>query len=201
MANQRFEEIDVERINIVESDGTLRLTISSNGRSPDPVLAGTPDSREGQRGAGLIFFNDDGFEVGGLGWSGTVGHADSGLTFDRFGNDQVISIGYHEQDGAYGYSMEFCDRPDEPMIATVDRAKEIAAMPPGDDQDAAIRAESEKHARRIVIGRGHTGEATIGMLDRKGRPRIMLTVDPNDEPRILFLDSEGNVTFSLPPDA
>jgi hypothetical protein len=200
MANQRFEEIDVERINIVEPDGTLRLTIANNARSPDPLLEGTPDSRAGTRGAGLIFFNDEGFEVGGLGWSGTIGSGDSSLTFDRFGQDQVISIGYHENDGAYGYSIEFCDRPTESILTTVENAKRITEMEPGDEKVRAIKEEQEKHPSRIVIGRGVTGEATVGLLDTKGRPRIMMTVGADDEPRLLFLDADGNVTFSLPPE-
>src|SRR5688572_14476910 len=36
----RFTEIDVERINVVEKDGKLRLTISNAARLPDPIIGG-----------------------------------------------------------------------------------------------------------------------------------------------------------------
>jgi len=62
----KFEEIDAERINIVEN-GKLRLTISNNERSPGPILGGHyMKTREGKRGAGFIFFNDEGDECGGM---------------------------------------------------------------------------------------------------------------------------------------
>ena len=38
----RFTEIDVERINIVEPDGNLRMVISNRPRSIGPVYKGMP---------------------------------------------------------------------------------------------------------------------------------------------------------------
>src|SRR5690348_9808518 len=35
-----FAEIDVERINVVEQNGKLRLTISNAARLPDPIIGG-----------------------------------------------------------------------------------------------------------------------------------------------------------------
>ena len=36
--NTKFEEIAVERINVVEKDGKLRLVIANRARLPDPVI-------------------------------------------------------------------------------------------------------------------------------------------------------------------
>jgi len=36
----KFEEIDVERINVVEKDGKVKLVISNKDRFPDPVIKG-----------------------------------------------------------------------------------------------------------------------------------------------------------------
>src|SRR2546427_3070101 len=66
----RFEEIDVERINVVEKDGTLRLVISNKARGPDPVVSGKTYPRTGGNRAGFIFFNDEGNEDGGLVYGG-----------------------------------------------------------------------------------------------------------------------------------
>ena len=62
----KFSEIDVERINIVEKSGRLRMTISNQERAPDPIADGTRGTRQGGNQAGLIFFNDKGDECGGL---------------------------------------------------------------------------------------------------------------------------------------
>src|SRR5687767_7640344 len=111
MANQKFEEIDVERINVREPDGTLRMTIAGNARTPDPLLEGTDMDRTGTRGAGLLFFTDEGFECGGLVYTGKDGEAAASLTYDRYRTDQVIQVAYGERDGAWEGGLVIQDRP------------------------------------------------------------------------------------------
>jgi hypothetical protein len=41
----KFDEIDVERINIVEKDGKLRLVLSNRDRSPAVLFKGSPSDR------------------------------------------------------------------------------------------------------------------------------------------------------------
>ena len=60
-----FKEIDAERINIVEGDGTLRLVIS-NHKLQHPGRMDGKDLPRRDRPAGMIFFNDEGDECGGL---------------------------------------------------------------------------------------------------------------------------------------
>src|SRR5215467_5493007 len=69
----KFEEIDVERINVVEKDGKLRLVISNRDRSPGPIAYGKPFGYPGGSRPGMIFFNDEGSENGGLTFSGKQG--------------------------------------------------------------------------------------------------------------------------------
>ena len=54
----RFSEIDVERINVVEPDGKLRMVISNRPRSIGPVYKGRPFGYEGGSRPGMILFND-----------------------------------------------------------------------------------------------------------------------------------------------
>src|SRR5258706_12394240 len=61
----KFTEIDVERINVVEPDGKLRLVISNRARSIGPIYKGKPFGYPGGTRPGLIFFNDEGTENGG----------------------------------------------------------------------------------------------------------------------------------------
>ena len=63
----RFTEIDVERINVVEADGTVKLVIANRGRAPDQVLEGESRPRaENNKSPGITFFDDAGDEAGGL---------------------------------------------------------------------------------------------------------------------------------------
>src|SRR5215475_266480 len=66
----RFTELDVERINIVEPDGKLRMVISNRPRSIGPVYQGKPFGYAGGTRPGIIFFNDEGTENGGLTFTG-----------------------------------------------------------------------------------------------------------------------------------
>ena len=54
---QKFEEIDVERINIVEKDGKLRMVISNEARQHPGIANGKVIERKGPRPPGMIFFN------------------------------------------------------------------------------------------------------------------------------------------------
>ena len=82
----RFTELDVERINIVEPDGKLRMVLSNRPRSIGPIYKGKPFGYEGGGRPGIIFFNDEGTENGGLTFTGSRGadgkyRASSGFSF------------------------------------------------------------------------------------------------------------------------
>src|ERR671919_2418835 len=99
--NQKFGEIDVERINVVEPDGKLRLVISNRARSIGPIYKGQPFGYPGGTRPGIIFFNDEGTENGGLTFQGRRnpdGTFSSGvyLLFDQFNQDQVVVLAYSD---------------------------------------------------------------------------------------------------------
>src|SRR5262249_54249297 len=58
----KFEEIDVERINVVEPNGLYRMVISNRPRSIGPIYKGKPFAYVGGNRPGIIFFNDEGTE-------------------------------------------------------------------------------------------------------------------------------------------
>jgi hypothetical protein len=60
--NQKFDEIDVERINIVEKDGKLRMVISNRERQHPGISNGKVIPRPNGRPPGMIFFNHKGDE-------------------------------------------------------------------------------------------------------------------------------------------
>ena len=63
--NQRFSEIDVERINIVEKDGTVKMIITNVERFPTgkDSLNGRPTNESRKKRAGMLFFNEEGIEL------------------------------------------------------------------------------------------------------------------------------------------
>src|SRR5580698_1055176 len=92
---QSFDEITVHRINVVEPDGTLRMVISNKADFPGVIIKGKETPHPGRQTAGMLFFNDEGTENGGLIFGGEKdkqGNASSygHLSFDRYEQDQVF---------------------------------------------------------------------------------------------------------------
>src|SRR6185369_7148403 len=94
---QNLGEITVERINVVDANGTLRLVIANKDRMHPGIIDGVAMSRPRPE-AGLIFFNDEGDEVGGIGYrNGTINGqriASDNMTFDQLKQDQTIGFHY-----------------------------------------------------------------------------------------------------------
>src|SRR4029453_9682192 len=62
---EAFNEVDVQRINIVEPDGTVRMIISDPARAPGAIFKGKEYPHpDGRKVAGMIFYNDEGTESG-----------------------------------------------------------------------------------------------------------------------------------------
>jgi len=66
MKKATFDEISVQRINIVEPDGTLRMALSDRSKAPGLISKGKEYSHEERETAGILFFTDEGTENGGL---------------------------------------------------------------------------------------------------------------------------------------
>src|SRR2546425_12003976 len=115
--SQNLGEITVERINVVDKDGTLRLVISDKDRMHPGVIDGKVIDRP-RPVAGMLFFNDEGDEVGGLTYSGRVAgeqrNAQGGITFDQLKQDQTIGLRYSEVNGRRTAALEVWDRSDRP---------------------------------------------------------------------------------------
>lgn len=204
---ERFEEIDVERINVVDPDGTLRLTISNKVRQPDAVMDGKfLRSRKGESGAGFIFFNEAGDECGGFNWRGGTNEegfsAGAGFSFDQFKSDEALTMSYSEDSSGRFTGLRIQDRPTEPPISQVvtEELHPAMQMEEGEEKDQKIASIRQKFAgrERIVLGRGRNGEAALTLGDSKGRARIKIYVDEQDNPRFEVFGENGEVTFSLP---
>ncbi len=208
----KFEEIDAERINILEKDGKVRLTISNNERAPGGTVSGVElKSREGKRiGAGLIFFNDEGDECGALVYSGkTVDGKTAALgtiRFDHYRQNEAVGITYGEDGRGRKSGLEVWDQPSIPISAEFGRQfEEIQhTMKDGPEKNEALKKLRTQHqdefgwTDRVFVGRTPKNEAAVLLMDTKGRPRIRMAVDNSNAASLQFLDENGKVVHSLP---
>jgi hypothetical protein len=122
---------NVERINVMEPDGKYRLVISNRPRSIGPIYKGKPFGYAGGNRPGLIFFNDEGTENGGLTFTGTRGadgryRASTHMSFDQFNSDQVLNLDYQDNNGRRVTGFSINDRAD---IDIYDYVKQSEALP------------------------------------------------------------------------
>src|ERR1700761_4223269 len=98
--NPEFDKVIVHRIDVVEPDGTLRMVISNKNQLPPVIIKGKehPEMGEPRPQAGMIFYNDEGTENGGLIFAGRKNEkgevVDSGgsLSFDKYGAGQIVQL-------------------------------------------------------------------------------------------------------------
>ena len=201
---QTFGEITVGRINVADADGTLRMVISNKDRMHPGVMDGVTIDRP-RPVAGMLFFNDEGDEVGGLTFTGRTGEktrsANSGLMFDQLNQDQTIGISYSETDGRRNAGFTVWDRADSPLSDLIRQLNDANKMTDAAAKDArlkAIRASAPPGPRRVFVGKNQDRSATVSLADADGRPRLRLTVDAAGNPRIEFLDETGKVVTKIP---
>ena len=204
----KFDEIDVERINVVEKDGKLRMIISNRDRSSGPIAYGKPFGYAGGNRPGIIFFNDEGTENGGLTFSGKRG-ADGKyastvhMSFDQYNEDQVVVLQYSDDNGRQRKGLQIADRADVPILELVKQQEALQKMPDGPAKDSAMKRFMEPRpgeplfAQRVYVGRDPSKTALVLLSDKMGHPRLRLSVDSLGKASLDFLDAEGKVARSI----
>ena len=207
---QKFTEIDVERINVVEKDGKLRMVLSNRDRSIGPIYKGKPFGYAGGNRPGIIFFNDEGTENGGLTFTGQrqpdgTYRASSGFSFDQFNQDQVLYLQYNDNNGRRNVGLTVADRANTDIYDLVaERDSIMKALPEGAARDSALQRWAAPRngvplfAQRVYVGRDLRKAAVVNLSDPDGKPRLRLMVDSLGAPSLEFLDASGNVTSRLP---
>ena len=168
--SQAFDEIQVHRINVVEPDGTLRMVISNHDRLPGVIVQGRESPKVDRPQAGMLFYNNEGSENGGLIFGGHRNEkgeiVDSGgsLSFDKYGASQIVQL-----------------------VGVDDKDNKFAGLAVNDQN------------RRIWVGRKDDGAAVVSLMDAKGKKRIVMQVAADGTASLNFLDTEGHVVRSLIP--
>jgi hypothetical protein len=201
---QKMDELTVQRLNVIDANGTLRLVLSGKDRMHPGILDGKLIDRA-RPVAGLIFFNDEGDEVGGLTITGQerdgTRRANALLAFDQIKQDQTIALAYSEANGQRSTGLTVWDRPEVRLSTLIDKLNAAQKITDPAERDKAIqaaRASMPPSPRRVFVGKNTDRSAAIMLADAAGKPRLNLRVDASGEATIEFLDASGNVTQRLP---
>ena len=194
------EEIDVQRINIREPDGTLRMVISNTNAAPGFLVKGKEYPHPTRSDAGIIFMNNEGTENGGLIFDGGKKdgkvYGSGHLSFDQYEQDQVISLDQGEDDGVRHATLTFNDRPDTPFPwDLIERYK----TPDGQTELKKLEESGGLGVQRVVLGKTKERNSILELKDAKGRARLVLKVVPDGSATIEFLDEAGKVVRTLTP--
>jgi hypothetical protein len=189
-----FTELNVQRINVREPDGTLRMTISNTATAPGLIFKGKEHAFPNRQAAGILFFNDEGTENGGLLFGGAKKgkNASSGghLSFDQYEQDQVISLDQTEEYGRRRAGLTFFDRPATPIpLELIDRMN----TPEGDAEFEKLKEAGGFGYPRLFVGKTENRASTVILRDAKGLARLKLTVTPAGAASIEFIDESGKI--------
>ncbi|MDF2157226.1 hypothetical protein [Algoriphagus sp. CAU 1675] len=213
--HQKFETIDVQRINIVEADGTVKLIVTNAGLFPNgsEKINGRLTNPDRKKRAGMLFFNEDGQECGGLIYDGEKkenGHSSGlSLTFDQYDGDQVMQLLTTDtQKGDQRFvssSLVFNDRPvKESQERTIAIMEELAVLRKNDPEAFKAKYQEYKEqqliggAPRIMLGKSRSQNNGLFLFDDQGMPRAMFYLDKDNQPKLEAYDEQGNVTHSWP---
>jgi hypothetical protein len=204
-APQRIDELTVQRINVVDANGTLRMVLSNKDRMHPGVMDGKMIDRP-RPVAGLLFFNDVGDEVGGLTFTGQAvngqGAANAGLMFDQWKQDQTIGIQYSESQGQRSAGLQVWDRSDTQRLSElIERLNAANAIQDTTARAAAVketRAQAQPGHQRLFVGKDRGRASVVNLFDASGRPRLLLKVEADGAASIEFLDAAGKVINRLP---
>ncbi len=184
---QKFAEIDVERINVVEKGCKVKLVITNKERQPDPIIAGKTLPRD-SKSPGILFYNSEGDEVGGLIFDGYKKdgkvEAFNSLTFDQYQQDQTLQLVHDDSNGSRLVRMRIKDRPNIPLPEHAKRLEEVGKMKDGAEKSAAMKPILAPDG--VFVGKS-SGNAAVWLFDTEGKPRIKMVVDASGTRRYFFI--------------
>lgn len=171
------DRISARRIDIVDADGTIRMTLS--GETPAPIIDGIQYKRAFNV-AGLILYDDKGSERGGFG------------TADVEGGIAVLALDHPAMD-AIGWRVS----PDGSVAFSINQAPPLVREPALGN--ALVPGVSTPTRMQFTVAAD--GTPAVSLSDKNNKPRIRMTVTEEGFGSIQFLDAEGTVIHSITPEA
>ncbi len=200
---EKFDELIVKKITVVGEDNSPRMVLSNETRQHSGRMNGI-DWPKRERPAGIIFFNNQGDECGGLIYKATEkdGKIVSGMSFtmDNYKNDQVLQILNDEQ---YVDGKTFIERGisinEYPEGADHDvknqKLKELNKIKDDKERKEKINElmKKEEQVQRLFMGRTQGNSSGLFLAGADGKLKMMIYVDEKGEPKIQTLNEKGEV--------
>ncbi len=184
-----LKELNVEKLNICEPDGTVKMALFNSQNVPSLILEGEdllPGHRANDGISGAMFYNNHGDECGGLIYGSTVdeeGKVEMGmsLTFDKWKQDQVVQIHLDKDGEQERYGISIYDRPDYSIKKSLDMINEFREETDRDKQIKLVEQIQAKNQRRLFVGHDVDGETKVSLYDSLGKEKIKLYINDKDE--------------------
>jgi hypothetical protein len=197
-----LDELTVKRINLLGEDGSLRMVMSNETRQHSGRMNGK-DWPKRERPAGLIFFNEEGNECGGLIYKGKTkdGKTVSGMsiTMDQYNEDQVLQILNSESlDNGKAFFERGISINEFPLGSNIDQrnAKLEDLKKIGDEKERKQKIsefyKNETSKNRLFIGKTKGNSSGLFLAGPDGQPKMMIYVDDKGVPKIETFDDKGN---------
>lgn len=198
-----FDEINVKKINIIEKDGTIRMVISNKELQHSGRMNGK-DADKRERPAGLLFFNDEGDECGGLIYqtknteNGKI--AGMSITMDRYKDDQVLQIlndEFIQKDKIMSQRGLFInDFPSNSNLETrnkaIQEAQKISDEKTRNEKLSQIY-QSQGSKNLLFLGKTKGNSQGLFIADANGMPKMMIYVDEKGNPKIQTFNDKGEI--------
>ena len=187
--NLRLTTLDVERINIVEPDGTVKMILTNVDQFPTgkgTQINGRQTTPHRKKRAGMLFFNEEGIECGGFIYDGMKkGNQHSSglsLTYDQYDGDQVmqlLNVDSKDKNGKRNVNT---------MLMFNDRSKD----------ESISQGKIGTGVPRIMLGKTRDQNNGLVLFDDKGTPKAMFYIDKNNQAKLETYNDKMEVVHSWP---
>ena len=181
-------------------DRSLRMVISNENRQHPGRIDGK-DLPKRDRPSGIIFFNNEGDECGGIisGVDKKEGVVNSGMSFtmDNYRNDQVVQIlnneTYENGNTEIIRGLMFNEFPVGSSLTTIiNKLEEFEKITdPQKKEELKKELENESSKKRLFIGRNTDNDNGLFLYDSLGKLKMKIFVDKSGNPKIEVIDKEG----------
>jgi len=200
---ETFDEITTKKINLIGEDGSLRMVLSNETRQHSGRMNGV-DFPKRKRPAGMIFFNEEGDECGGLIFAGKTkdNKISSGMSFtmDNYHDDQVIQIlndeSYENGKGSIQRGLIINEFPiGSNIVERNNKFKELEKIENQKERDEKMDAlwNKEGSKRRLFVGRNKENSSGLFLYDENGKPKLKIYVDKDGIGKIEVIDNDGKI--------
>lgn len=198
---EKFDEIEVKKITVLGENNLPRMVLSNETRQHSGRANGT-EMEKRQRPSGLIFFNNEGDECGGLVYQSKIkdGKIISGMSFtmDNYNDDQVVQV---LNDEYYADGKSYIQRgikinqypSGTSMVERNNKIAEINKIVDKDERNKKMNEllVKEDAVNRLFIGRTKGNSSGLFLSGPDGKPKMMIYVDEKGNPKITTINDKG----------